>query len=82
MEAKTKYEDFIGETITETLYTNSLFVYNSASDVLKDELRIRIKRELTYMNGLLCRFEKVTVINTEDNKVIISGIVSQCEVDC
>lgn len=74
---KTHYKDFVGERIEIEV---SPFQFNSPIDALKEELYRRICEELSYRNGLLCDFEDVEI--NIDQYVVVSGTVSQCEVDC
>ena len=74
---KTEYRDFVGTIISTKIDPYS---FSSEYKALKAELWKRIKKELPYSNGLLCDFKKVrTTIN---KKIIVSGTVTECEVDC
>jgi hypothetical protein len=72
-----QYSDFIGQTISIDI---SPYQYKNPKEALRACLWIKIKSELTYSNGLLCNFKDVKT--TVDNKITVSGVVTECEVDC
>lgn len=74
---KESYEDFIGEELSVEI---SPYDYKSGYEALECELWKRIKKELNHNNGLLCRFENIKT--TIDKKIIVTGVVTKCEVDC
>lgn len=78
---KEYYKDFIGETISVSFSPAAICGQGLEWDILKRELRSRIKKELNYQNGLLCQFENIKC-EIVGNKIVVSGTVTKCEVDC
>lgn len=74
---KKHYKDFIGDFIEVEI---SPYQYKNGYDALKSELWKRIKKELSYQNGLLCEFKNIET--KIDSRITVSGIVQKCEVDC
>ncbi len=81
MPAKKKYkyyQSFIGETIVIEI---GPYDYSSPWDALRDRLSDLIDKHLDYRNGLICHFKDIETIILK-NKIIVKGLVTDCEVDC
>lgn len=72
------YSDYIGLTIVKYLEPVDCFYEESPYDCLESHLAKKIKRELGWLNGLICRIENISV-KIVGNKIAISGIITKSE---
>ncbi len=76
---KKYYKDFIGETIQ--IFISPYSLYTGEYQALRVALWNKIVNELNYKNGLICDFKEMKT-EIKDGKIIVTGTVISCEVDC
>lgn len=78
---RTDYSDFVGVRLVKYFTPDELFGSEHEVDILEGLLYRKIKRELGWANGLICKFENISSKIVGD-KIALEGTVTRCEVDC
>lgn len=75
-----KYENYIGGKI---VCEHVPYQFSSPHEALKAELVKSIFTERGYESAILVGFRDISVnVSEKTNRIVVSGVISQCEADC